>query len=79
MATERKEQEGVFQEYQISYNSLVGWCTQFKDQKTTSGFTEVKVKSESSLLFAQLHLPGGIKIDFHQSVSAKYLQFLIRT
>ncbi len=59
----------------ISYNSLVGWCKQFKDEKTSSGFTEVRVKSDSGL-FAQLHMPSGIRIDFFQSVPADYFQSL---
>lgn len=45
-------------EYGITYNSLVGWCKQFKDRKASSGFAEVKVKADSGL-FAQVNLPGG--------------------
>ena len=65
------------QELGITYNSLVGWCKQFKDKKAASGFTEVKIKSQSSLLFAQVHLPGGVKIDLYQRVAADYFQSFI--
>ena len=61
----------------IGYNSLVGWCKQFKDQKTSSGFSEVML-TEPSSLFAQVHLPGGIRIDFLHSVPVEYFQSLIR-
>lgn len=65
------------QERGITYNSLVGWCKQFKDRKASPGFSEVKVKSDSGL-FAQLNLPGGIRIDFFHSVPVEYFQSLIR-
>lgn len=63
-------------EHGITYNSLVGWCKQFKDRRASSGFAEVKVRSDSGL-FAQVHLPGGIKIDFYQSPPADFFQSLI--
>jgi transposase-like protein len=72
-----KSRKEFCQEHGISYNSLVGWCKYFKDQKKTTGFAEVKIEKDSSL-FAQVHLPGGIKIDFYQSVAAEYFQSLIR-
>lgn len=72
-----KSRKEFCQEHGITYNSLVGWCKQFKDRKASSGFTEVKVKSDSGL-FAQVHLPGGIKIDFFHSVPVEYFQSLIR-
>jgi len=62
----------------VSYNSLVGWCKQFRDQKKSTGFAEIKVcESKESGLFAQVHLSGGIKIDFYQRVPADYFQSLI--
>ncbi len=36
------------QEHGITYNSLVGWCKQFRDKKASSGFSEVKVNSDSN-------------------------------
>ena len=63
----------------VSYNSLVGWCKQFRDQKKITGFTEIKVcEPNESGLFAQVHLSGGIKIDFYQKVPADYFQSLFR-
>lgn len=72
-----KSRKEFCQEHGITYNSLVGWCKQFKDRKETPGFAEVKIKSDSGL-FAQLNLPGGIRIDFFQSVPVEYFQSLIR-
>ncbi len=62
----------------ITYNSLVGWCKQFKDENASSGFTEVKLNPESSFVIAQIHLPGGIKIDLYQSPSAEFIRSLLR-
>jgi hypothetical protein len=56
---------------------LVGWCKQFKDQKGSSGFAEVKLRHESNL-FAQVHLPGGIKIDFYQSIPADFIRTFLK-
>ncbi len=72
-----KSRKEFCEENQISYNSLVGWCKQFKDQKVAVGFSEVKIK-ETSGLYAQVHLPSGIRIDFFHSVPVEYLQSLIR-
>jgi Transposase len=72
-----KSRKVFCQEVGVTYNSLVSWCKQMKDQQASQGFTEVKIK-ESTGLFAQIQLPGGIKIDFFQSVPAEYLQSLIR-
>jgi hypothetical protein len=72
-----KSRKEFCQEQGITYNSLVGWCKQFKDRKVSSGFTEVKVKPDTGL-FAQLNLPGGIRIDFFHSVPVEYFQSLIR-
>ena len=72
-----KSRKEFCQEQGITYNSLVGWCKQFKDRKASSGFTEVKVRSDSGL-FAQVTLPGGIRIDFFHSVPVEYFQSLIR-
>jgi len=49
----KKSRKEFCEESGIGYNSLVSWCKQMKDQKTSPGFTEVKVKSESGL-FAPL-------------------------
>lgn len=72
-----KSRKEFCQEQGITYNSLVGWCKQFKDQKASAGFTEIKI-NESPGVFAQIQLPGGIKIEFFQSVPAEYLQSLLR-
>lgn len=72
-----KSRKEFCQEKGITYNSLVGWYKQFKDRKAPSGFSEVKVKSDSGL-FAQVNLPGGIRIDFFHSVPVEYFQSLIR-
>ena len=72
-----KSRKEFCQEKGITYNSLVGWCKQFKDRKASPGFAEVKVKTHSGL-FAQVHLPGGKRIDFFHSVPVEYFQSLIK-
>lgn len=62
----------------IGYNSLVNWCKQIKDKNATTGFTEVKLNHEPSL-FAQVHLPGGIKIDFYQAIPADFIRSFLKT
>src|SRR5689334_2459419 len=73
-----KSRKEFCEENGIGYNSLVGWCKQFKDHKTTSGFTEVKLNPESAL-FAQVHLPGGIKIDFYHPISADFIRSFLKS
>jgi hypothetical protein len=68
-----KSRKVFCQEHGLTYNSLVSWYKQRKDKQASSGFTEVKVKKDSELI-AQLQLPGGIKIDFFQSVPAEYFR-----
>ena len=54
----------------LNYNSFVNWHKEQKTKsKTESGFSEVIVKS-SEKLFAQLHLPGELRIDLYQPLSA---------
>jgi len=72
-----KSRKVFCEEQGITYNSLVSWCKQFKDQKVSTGFSEVKLE-ESRGLFAQLNFPGGIKIDFYRSLPVEYLQSLLR-
>lgn len=72
-----KSRREFCEEHQIKYNSLVTWCKLLKDQKNGVGFTEVKLK-EVSGLYAQVHLPGGIRIDFFQCVPVEYFQLLVR-
>ena len=60
----------------LNYNSLVTWGKQIRDKKPHE-FTEVKLQTRSDI-FAQVHLPGGIKIDFYQSLPAEYFQSLFR-
>lgn len=52
-----KSRKQFCQENGITYNSLVGWCKQFKDKKSSPGFAEVKVNDYSGL-FAQVHFPA---------------------
>jgi hypothetical protein len=72
-----KSRKEFCQENGISYNSLVGWCKQIKEEKTSSGFTEVKL-NQTSVLFAQVHLPGGIKIDFYQPIPADFIRSFLK-
>lgn len=66
------------QERSFNYYTFGTWVDQLKQKKrSSSGFTEVKVKPGSPL-FAQLHLSGGIKIDFYQSVPVEYFQSLLK-
>ena len=52
----------------IGYNSLVSWCKELRDRKLDGGFAELKMES-SITIFAQIHLPGGVKIDFYQPIT----------
>jgi hypothetical protein len=72
-----KSRKEFCEESGIGYNSLVSWCKQFKDQKASTGFAEVKIHHESSL-FAQVQLPGGIKIDFYQPIPADFIRSFIK-
>lgn len=72
-----KSRKEFCDEHQISYNSLVGWCKQLKDKKASPGFSEIRVRADSGL-FAQIHLAGGIRIDFFHSVPAEYFQSLMK-
>lgn len=66
------------EERSFNYYTFGTWVDQLKEKKpSSSGFTEVKVKRDSSL-FAQVQLPGGIKIDFYQSLPAQYFQSLLK-
>ena len=73
-----KSRKDFCQENGISYNSLVGWCKQFKDQPASSGFAEVKLNPVTSL-FAQVQLPGGIRIDFYQPLSPDFIQSFLKS
>ena len=72
-----KSRKEFCEEHQINYNSLVSWCKQLKDQKRSTGFSEVKIK-EVSGLYAQVHLPSGIRIDFYQVLPVEYFQSFIK-
>ena len=71
-----KSRREFCEEYQIKYNSLVTWCKELRDKKGSSGFSEVKIK-EVSGLYAQVHLPGGIRIEFFQVVPVGYFRSLL--
>ena len=73
-----KSRKEFCQEQGITYNSLVGWCKQFKDKKASSGFSEVKVNTVSKPgLFAQVNLPAGIRIDFFHLLPVDYFLSLM--
>lgn len=66
------------EEQSLNYNTFGTWLEPQKEKKISSaGFAEVKVQA-TPMLFAQLHLPGGVKIDFYQSVPVAYFQSLLR-
>ena len=72
-----KSRKEFCEESGIGYNSLVSWCKEFRDRKVKSGFTEVKMTPTISI-FAQVHLPGGVKIDFYQPITAEFIRsFLV--
>ena len=62
----------------LNYYTFGTWCDKLKNRPAGStGFSEIKIPSASSL-FAQVHLPSGIKIDFYQPVPAPYLQLILK-
>ena len=65
------------EENQINYNSLVAWCKQFKGEGTGQGFSMVKVKQQSDV-YAQVHLPTGVRIDFFEAIPAEHFRILVR-
>ena len=72
-----KSRKEFCEEHRISYNSLVSWCKQLKDKKASPGFAEIKLNTNSGL-FAQVHLPGGIRIDLFHTVPADYFHSLVK-
>jgi hypothetical protein len=73
-----KSRKEFCEAHHLKYNSLVTWCKQLKDKKSSAaGFSEVKVKAENNL-FAQVHLPSGIKIDFFHSIPVDFLKSLLK-
>lgn len=73
-----KSRKQFCEESGIGYNSLVSWCKQLKDQNASPAFSEVKFNQEPSL-FAQVHLPGGIKIDFYQAIPADFIRSFLKS
>lgn len=73
-----KTRKKFCEEQEINYYTFGTWCETKKEKPiASSGFKEVKIQSTRSV-FAQVHLPGGIKIDFYQSVPAGYFQSFLK-
>ena len=72
-----KSRREFCEENGINYNSLVSWSKQLRDKKPSPGFVEVKMESPSSL-FAQIHLPSGMKIDLYQPITAELFRALVK-
>ena len=61
----------------LNYNSFVVWNKEQKSkQKTEPEFSELAVQSRERL-FAQIHLPGELRIDFYQPLSAEFIRTLL--
>ena len=62
----------------LNYNSFVSWHQQHKAKaKSETGFSQVIVQSGEKI-FAQLHLPGEIRIDLYQPLSAEFIRALLK-
>ena len=62
----------------LNYNNFVSWHQQHKSKaKSETGFSQVIVQSGEKI-FAQLHLPGEIRIDLYQPLSAEFIRALLK-
>lgn len=62
----------------LNYNSFVTWHKEQKAKsKTEPGFSQVVVQSGEKLV-AQLHLPGELRIDLYQPLSAEFIRALLK-
>jgi hypothetical protein len=72
-----KNKRKFTQEKGLNYYTFGTWVDKANKKETSpSRFKEIKIQSATSM-FAQVHLPGGIKIDFYQAVPATYFHSLI--
>jgi len=68
-------------EQNINYQTFIGWTTPKKSHhKKTSSFLPLTVSAEEEKqnIFAEVYFRNGSRICFHQSVSAKYFQSLLK-
>ena len=62
----------------LNYNSFVTWHKEQKTKtKTESSFSQVVVKSGEKIV-AQLYLPGELRIDLYQPLSAEFIRALLK-
>lgn len=68
-----KSRKKFCEERSLNYYTFGTWHAKKAEMKNAAtGFTEIKMQSGG--LFAQMHLPGGIKIDFYHRVPVEYFQ-----
>ncbi|MEO7157059.1 MAG: hypothetical protein ABI039_05835 [Vicinamibacterales bacterium] len=73
-----KSRKAFCVEHGLNYNSFVTWHKEQKVKlKAESGFAEVTVQSNERL-FAQIHLPGELRIDLFQQLSPEFIRSLIK-
>ena len=62
----------------INYFTFGTWAELYKTkQKDSTAFQEIKIPSRAGALFAQVHLPGGVKVDIYQAVGADYFRSMV--
>lgn len=72
-----KNRKKFCQEKGLNYYTFGSWLDKAKKKGSLlSGFKEVQIQLDSPV-FAQVHLPGGIKIEFYQALPAAYFQSLL--
>lgn len=56
----------------INYGTFATWPYE-STRRTASAFKEIKLDQASGSLFAQVHFPSGVRIDFYQPLSPDFL------
>jgi len=75
-------QKAYCNQHTIPYHVFHYWFKVYRDQNSvnqqqTSAFVKLKVAAPSNATYAELMLPDGKRLLFHQPVSSEYLKALI--
>lgn len=70
-----KTRKEFCQEQGINYGTFATWPRECITP-SESAFKEIKLGPSTQMLFAQVHYPGGIRMDFFQPVSSEFLRSL---
>lgn len=64
----------------INYQTFIGWMVQRRNRIATSEkrFVPVQVEAKTGQLFAEIHLSGTRKVILYSTVSAEFIQAIIK-